>query len=151
MGTNVSSVEATRSVLDALRHVVQVLRISARAAEMHHGISGAQLFVLHQLSDGVARSINDLAEGTFTHQSSVSVVVSRLASRRLVRRKRGGGDGRRTEVELTPVGRRMLQRAPEPAQARLIEAILALKPAQRSALLEGLSYLLRLIVGLRFV
>ena len=50
-----------RVVMDALRRIVRALRISARAAEGRLGISGAQLFVLHQLANGDASSIEELA------------------------------------------------------------------------------------------
>src|SRR5690348_6031172 len=89
------------AILDALRRIVQALRVTARAAERQHGISGAQLFVLHQLRDGEACSINDLAERTFTHQSSVSTVVSRLVASGHVRRRAADADARRAEVSLT--------------------------------------------------
>src|SRR5688572_25209379 len=74
------------NVMDALRLVVRALRISTRAVEKEIGISGAQLFVLQRLEDSPARSVNELAERTSTHQSSVSTVVSRLVERGLARR-----------------------------------------------------------------
>ncbi|HEX3345342.1 MAG TPA: helix-turn-helix domain-containing protein, partial [Polyangiaceae bacterium] len=73
--------------MDALRRVVRDLRLSARDAERSAGISGAQLFVLQSLRNEAAASLNELAERTLTDQSSVSVVVKRLADRKLVARK----------------------------------------------------------------
>lgn len=114
------------AALDGIRRIVQALRISARAAERRLGISGAQLFVLHTLADAPADSLNDLAARTFTHQSSVSVVVERLVRRRLVSRTRSAADGRRVVLELTPAGRQLLRTSPEVAQIRLIGALRAL-------------------------
>src|SRR5262249_54251271 len=94
-----------RAVMDALRRIVRALRISARAAEGRLGISGAQLFVLHQLANGGASSIDELAARTHTHQSSVSVVVSRLADRGLAVRRTAPDDARRTAIALTSAGR----------------------------------------------
>ena len=68
-----------RAVMDALRRIVRALRISARAVEARLGINSAQVFVLHQLKKQDASSIDELAERTLTHQSSVSAVVGRLA------------------------------------------------------------------------
>src|SRR4051794_8130303 len=67
-----------RAIMDAIRRIVRVLRVSSRAAEKQVGLSGAQLFVLHKLADTPALSLNELADRTRTHQSSVSVVVQRL-------------------------------------------------------------------------
>jgi DNA-binding MarR family transcriptional regulator len=88
-----------------------------------------------------AASLNDLAERTFTHQSSVSVVVERLVRRRLVSRERSAEDGRRIVLSLTPAGRRVLEAAPEIAQIRLIGALRALSASERRALARTLGRL----------
>src|SRR5258706_11797595 len=72
-----------RAVMDGVRRLVQVLRESSRAARRRVGLSAAQLFVLHRLADAPALSLNELAARTFTHQSTVSVVVSRLVEQGL--------------------------------------------------------------------
>ena len=136
-----------RIVLDALRHVVRELRRSAVVAESRLGISGAQLFVLQNLARGKAGSINELAELTLTHQSSVSVVVSRLAERNLVRRVPSAADGRRMEIELTDAGRRLLARAPEAAQTNLFDALRKMPPAKRRQLAGNLELLINLMGG----
>lgn len=132
-----------RAVLDALRRVVRELRLSARGAERGAGISGAQLFVLQTLAQRPASSLNDLALRTRTDQSSVSVVVGRLVDRKLVTRKASRGDARRVELSVTPAGRRLLARCPEPTQARLLEALGRMSAAELQALRLGLSGLVR--------
>ena len=113
---------ATRAVLDAFRHVVRLLREASRSSERDLGVSAAQLFVLHRLAGAPSLSVNELAARTLTHQSSVSVVVSKLARRKLVTRTRATGDARRVEVALTPAGRALVARAPAAAQDRIIAA-----------------------------
>jgi DNA-binding MarR family transcriptional regulator len=132
-----------RGVLDALRRIVRDLRLSAREAERSAGVSGAQLFVLQALADRSASSLNDLAERTLTDQSSVSVVVRRLADRKLIARKPSAEDARRVELSLTPAGRRMLARCPEPTQARLLAALRRIGATQLDALTLGLGALVR--------
>lgn len=132
-----------RVVLDAVRHIVRVLRVSSRAAEKSVGLSGAQLFVLQKLAQMSAMSVGELAEATFTHQSSVSVVVSRLVERRLVVRKRSPTDRRRAEVALTSAGRALLRRAPGAAQELLVEALVRLDRVERRQLGETLQRLVR--------
>jgi MarR family transcriptional regulator, lower aerobic nicotinate degradation pathway regulator len=114
---------ATRAVLDSIRRIVRALRESSRAAERSVGLGGAQLFVLQRLAGAPPLSINELAERTLTHQSSVSVVVSRLVQAGLVARNRATSDGRRAEITLTAAGRAVLSRAPAAAQDRLIGAL----------------------------
>jgi DNA-binding MarR family transcriptional regulator len=130
-----------RTVLDSLRRIVRGLRLSARDAEREAGISGAQLFVLQTLSEQPASSLNDLAERTLTDQSSVSVVVKRLADRKLVTRKPSPIDARRIELSLTAAGRKLLARCPEPTQARLLGALRRLPPGELEHLTASLAAL----------
>jgi DNA-binding MarR family transcriptional regulator len=146
MGTNTSGRRArpgprTRAVLDAIRRIVQALRESSRLAESRVGLSGAQLFVLRTVSESPGLSLNELAARTFTHQSSVSAVVTRLARENLLQKRVADRDARRVEVRLSPSGRRRLDRAPRSAQERLVAAVDALPGAERARLaitLDGL-------------
>lgn len=124
--------------LEGLRAIVRALRVNSHALERRIGISGAQLFVLQQLQEGPADSMNELAERTLTHQSSVSVVVSRLVERGLVTRTAAATDARRTEIALSARGRAMLRRAPATVQSQLVSGLRALPSARLSALAAGI-------------
>lgn len=112
-----------RDALDSLRRIVQALRESSRRAERELGVTGAQAFVLETLAGAPELSLNELAERTHTHQSSVSTVVARLVKRGLVRRSRATEDARRLVLTLSPEGRRLIARAPDIAQSRLVRGI----------------------------
>ena len=151
MGTNISSGtragntlsdRSTRSVLDGIRHIVRTLREASRGAERAVGLSAAQLFVLQRLAGGHTLSVNELAERTLTHQSSVSVVVTKLARRGLVERTRASEDARRLEVSLTDAGRAVLARAPAATQDRLIAALALMGRPARARLARDLGFLL---------
>jgi DNA-binding MarR family transcriptional regulator len=83
---SVGNEQAIERSMNAVRSIVRALRINTRAIESQMGISLAQLFVLQQLADRPANSLNELAERTATHQSSVSVVVRRLVDNGYVSR-----------------------------------------------------------------
>jgi DNA-binding MarR family transcriptional regulator len=139
MGTHTSTrAGETRAVLDAVRRVVRALHESSRAAEKAVGVTGAQLFVLQKLAETPGLSLNDLAARTHTHQSSVSTVVSRLVDRGLVLRSPSPGDARRLELRLSADGRRLIGRAPDVAQNRLIQTVEQLPAVQRRALARAL-------------
>ena len=132
-----------RAVVDALRRVVRDLRRGARDAERSAGISGAQLFVLQALDGAPTSSLRELAQRTLTDQSSVSVVVRRLTDAGLVARRRSALDARAFELRLTAAGRRLLARAPEPTQRRLVGALRRMPAADLVRLTRGLSALTR--------
>ena len=138
-----TAAQEVTSVMNSLRALVRALRISTRAVEKEIGISGAQLFVLQQLHDAPARSVNELAERTSTHQSSVSTVVSRLVERGFARREPSADDARRMEISITERGRQLVQSAPRTAQSRMLTAMQAMPPEQVHALAEALETLVR--------
>jgi DNA-binding MarR family transcriptional regulator len=129
--------------VDAFRRIVRAVRHSARRAERELGLSGAQLFVLQQLGASPARSLNELAERTRTHQSSVSVVVRRLVARGLVTRTRAAYDARSVQLGLSKAGRALLRRLPPVAQIQLISAIAGLPASQRRNLAATLELVVR--------
>lgn len=131
------------AAMNAVRRIVRSLRIVSRASEKALGVSAAQLFVLQQLAEGASRSdaapsIAQLANLTATDPSSVSVVVSRLSARGLCARRSSKSDGRRVEVTITPDGQALLERAPQPMQARMLGALSEMKPERRRELVAGL-------------
>ncbi len=139
MGAQTSPAAAdVRGALDAFRRIVQALRTASRDAERRVGLSAAQLFALQQLSTMGGASVNDLASRTFTHQSSVSVVVQRLVARKLVAKVTSNDDRRRVQLTITDSGRALLRRSPEPVQERLIAGIAALPVPDRRAFVAAL-------------
>jgi len=122
--------------MNAIRSVVRALRVNTRSIEGKLGISLAQLFVLQQLSEKPADSLNELAERTATHQSSVSVVVRRLVDRGLVTRVAATSDRRRVQIALTPAGEAVLRGAPPTIQSDLMHGMARMNPEQRATLAE---------------
>ena len=120
-------------VIDSLRVLVKALRDSGRDAEQKLGITSAQLYVLQALRDRPA-SINELAARTYTHQSSVSMVVARLVDSRLVTRTAARGDARKLSISLTAAGRNLVKKAPDAAQTRLITALGAMSKSDLKSL-----------------
>jgi|SRR5581483_7215705 len=128
-----------KDVLDSIRKIVRSLRVASRAAEKTLGLSSAQLLVLQRLAPVDSMSLNELSDETQTHQSSTSVVVSKLVQRGLLARSRSKGDARRLELSITPKAKTLVRKTPHAAQDRLIDALSKMsKPEikQLSALLK---------------
>ncbi len=140
--TPTQQVDVSRS-MNAIRSVVRALRINTRAIELRTGISLAQLFVLQQLAEHPVESLNELAERTATHQSSVSVVVRRLVDRGLVTRTAAPADRRRVQIALTESGRAMLGGAPVTVQVQLINALAQMTNDQRRQIADLMEEWLR--------
>lgn len=121
----------SQRILDSIRRLVRLLRLTDRASQTELGLSAAQLFVVQELGKTPAISLSDLAERTRTDQSSVSVVVSRLVEAGFVSRDRDRRDARRLVLNLTKTGRAVADKSPPVAQEKILEALDRLPPAER--------------------
>jgi DNA-binding MarR family transcriptional regulator len=133
------------AALDGFRRIVQALRVGAREGERRASLSSAQLFALQQIAQHPGASINDVAALTYTHQSSVSVVIQRLVTQGLVAKGPAIDDRRRQHLGVTAAGRRVLRSAPVVVQERLIAAIAALPANDRRTLARSLGEVARLV------
>lgn len=131
-------IQQVTAAMNAISSIVRALRVSSRMIESKMGISGAQLFVLQQLAERPAHSLNELADRTATHQSSVSVVVRRLVDHGYVSRTTADADRRRVELSLTDKGRHLLEHAPTTVPVKLLRGARALSVTERKALAEHL-------------
>ncbi len=129
-------------IMDALRRIVQALRQSSAYCEQSSNITGAQALVLKHIAAREGLSVNELAGLTFTHQSTVSEVVSRLEGGGLVLRVRAPDDGRRCELRLTDAGKAAADRTTVTAQEKLMQALQELPPRTVSQLAGGLEALI---------
>ncbi len=150
MGTNLKSTSvdtaestAVERSMNAVRSIVRALRINTRSIELKMGISLAQLFVLQQLAERPADSLNELAERTATHQSSVSVVVRRLVERGYVSRSPSSTDKRRIEIAVTQTGLALLGGAPITIQTQLVTAARRMSPDDQRLMADLLERWLR--------
>jgi DNA-binding MarR family transcriptional regulator len=135
--------EETAVVLNSIRRIVRLLRVSSRQAEANFKVTAAQLFVLQKVAEAPSSSLADLARRTLTDPSSVSTVVARLVRSGLVKRAQSSSDSRRAELSITPKGTKLLSRAQEPAQVQLLEALQRMPAEKLHELSSGLNNLIQ--------
>ena len=124
--------------MQAVRGLIAALNQTARVIEQRTGITNAQLFLLQAIAAEPNLSVNALASRAMTHQSTASIVLSRLERRGLVRRVPSPEDGRSVGLELTAKGRRVLGRAPKTATTKIVSAIARLTPREVRMLRLGI-------------
>ncbi len=127
-------VRSLTEILDAFRTLVHALQVGSRSSEERVGLTGAQLFVLEKLRNAHGMTVNELATATHTHQSTVSVVVSRLVEKELVSRVRSPKDARVQQLSITKKGALKLERAPTTVQEQLVSALKKLSASERTQL-----------------
>jgi DNA-binding MarR family transcriptional regulator len=87
------------------------------------------------------RTMGELAEGMGVSAPTMSNLIAAMAERGWVMRREDPDDRRVALIELTPDGRRSLQRHQVRAEQRVARLLAALPPAKRRDLLSGLTAL----------
>lgn len=104
-------------------------RLSKRMAS-GLGVTGPQRLVLRLLSREPGLSPAGLAAALHLHPSTVTGIVQRLERAGLVRRRPDDADGRRSLLELSPRGRRLVRPAPETVEAAMSAAVRSVPKAE---------------------
>jgi DNA-binding MarR family transcriptional regulator len=126
------------AVLRSFRLIYGSVRQHFRAVQKSCGISGSQLWMLHEVNKAPGIGVSDLAARLSIHQSTASLLVEKLVRAGLLKKSRSNVDRRRVGLQLTAKGQRRMARAPGPPEGVLPEAIAGLSKAQARALLNNL-------------
>ena len=113
----------TRCVLHKLRIVIRAAQRHSRRVRRMSGVSGAQLWLMHELAESPGLRVGELVVRLAVHQSTVSNLLEELEQRALVRRRRSAADQRVVRLSLTREGRRTVRTAPPPLRGLLPEAL----------------------------
>lgn len=128
---------------------LQKLRIVIRAAQGHSawiekqcGVTGAQLWLMQELSDTPGLRVGELAQRLAIHQTTTSNMLNSLVERSLLVKNRDSADQRVVTLALTKAGAAVVANAPKPARGLLPEALRKLDQARLIDLTRGLQALL---------
>lgn len=131
-------------VMDNMRRLFQAVAECSRAAEAGTELTGPQLWALKILARNSTLRVSELARHMFLRPATVVGIVDRLEGKGLVTRTRSQVDRRAVDLELTPVGRALVESAPEVAQMKLINGLDELSDLQFDQVREGMRLLVRI-------
>jgi MarR family transcriptional regulator, organic hydroperoxide resistance regulator len=131
------------AVLRSFRIVFGSVREHFRQVQHSCGVSGSQLWILHEIGRSAGIGVSELAARLSIHQSTCSLLVNKLVRARHVAKARSRVDHRRVGLALTQSGRLVLRRAPGPPEGVLPEAVAALSAAQARDLYRAM----RAVIG----
>jgi len=113
-------------VLKKFRIIYGSVRQQFRDIERTCGVTGSQLWIMHEISTTSGIGVSLLAERLSIHQSTCSQLVEKLVARKLIIKERSTEDQRRVGLRLTEEASRLIKKAPGPAEGLLPEALSAL-------------------------
>ncbi len=131
------------AVLKQFRVVVSSLKTHYRDVQTATGVSGTQLWALYGIAVRPGIKVGDLARELAVHQSTASNLLDRLVELGYVERRREGNDQRVVTLYLTTQGKRVVDKAPQPAIGMLQQALMTLPETRLAGLHDHLAELIR--------
>jgi DNA-binding MarR family transcriptional regulator len=132
----------TLDVLKQFRLIYGSVRHHFRQIEETCGVSGSQLWMLHELQKAPGIGVSDLAHRLSIHQTTCSQLVEKLVARGYVVKTRSEQDQRRVGLTITKSALKVLKDAPGPAEGLIPEALLGLSEATLQSLTANLGELI---------
>ena len=134
--------QLTLDVLKQFRLIYGSVRHHFRQIEETCGVSGSQLWMLHELRVAPGIGVSDLAHRLSIHQTTCSQLVEKLVTRGYVVKARSDQDQRRVGLTITKAALKVLKDAPGPAEGLIPEALLGLSEATLQSLMRDLGKLI---------
>lgn len=131
--------ELALRALKQFRLIYGSVRNHFRQIEAACGVSGSQLWVLHEIHQQPATGVSELARRLSIHQTTCSQLVEKLVIRKYLVKTRSREDQRRVGLTLTPAAIRVLASAPGPAEGLLPEALMRLPTSALASLTQELA------------
>lgn len=112
--------------LKKFRVIYGAVRQHFREVEQVCGVSGSQLWIMHEVAKFPGIGVTELADRLAIHQSTCSQLVEKLVSRKLVVKERSKEDQRRVGLCLSDDAAKLIMKAPGSTDGILPEALTAL-------------------------
>jgi len=142
--------QITRDI--AISEIMQSLRRIFKAIQDYYyevfdkfGITGPQLWTLKTISKNESLPLGELSKKMYLHPSTITGVVDRLEKKGYVLRNRSEGDRRIVNVQLTPEGKRLVGRAPNPIQGKMIYGLKKLKKEELNSVYDSVKKLVKIM------
>ncbi len=136
---------AISEVMQSLRRIFKSIQDYSQEVSKKFGITGPQLWALKTISSNGSLSVGELSQRMYLHPSTISGVVDRLEKKKYVQRDRAKEDRRVVQVRLTPLGKNLARKAPNPIQGKMVYGLGKLKRDQLSSIYDSLQRLVKIM------
>ncbi|MEX2479498.1 MAG: MarR family transcriptional regulator [Gammaproteobacteria bacterium] len=130
-----------KEVLIALRQILRATDRQSKQIARETGLTTAQLVALQVIDATDSITAGELARALNLGQATVTAILTRLESLRLITRERAASDKRRVIVSLTAAGTSMLDDAPRMLQNLLEQRFRTLEHWEQMYILAALERL----------
>lgn len=137
--------DAITEIMQSLRRIFKSIQDYSQEVSNKFGITGPQLWALKTISENEKLSLGELSKRMCLHPSTITGVVDRLERKGYVLRDRGQEDRRVIKVQLTSEGKRLVRKAPNPVQGKMIYGLRRLKKEKLNLIYDSIQELVEIV------
>jgi DNA-binding MarR family transcriptional regulator len=141
MSKQVTRDVAILEIMQSLRRIFKAIQDYSHEVSDKFGITGPQLWALKAISQNENLSLSDLSRRMYLHPSTMTGLMDRLEKKGYVKRNRDQVDRRVIYLQLTAEGKKLVKRAPNPVQGRMIYGLRNLKKGELSLIYDSVKKL----------
>ena len=145
MAKQVTRSDAISEIMQSLRQIFRAIQDYSQEVSKQFGITGPQLWALKIISTDGRLSLGELTKKMYLHPSTVSGVVDRLEKKGYVARDRGREDRRVVTVHLTPEGKKLVKKAPNPIQGKMVYGLRKLEQRKLNSIYDSVQRLVQIM------
>ncbi len=133
--------------MQSLRRIFKAIHDYSKDVSAKFGITGPQLWALKTIAQEGSIPLGELSRQMYLHPSTISGVIDRLEAKGYVARVRDTdrGDRRVINVELTLKGKRLVSRAPNPIQGKMLYGLRKLKKEEVDLIYQSVQKLVTIM------
>ena len=145
MSKQVSRDVAILKIMQSLRRIFKAIQDYSHEVSDKFGITGPQLWALKTISQNENLFLSDLSRRMYLHPSTMTGLMDRLEKKGYVKRNRDQVDRRVIYLQLTAEGKKLVKRAPNPVQGRMIYGLRNLKKGELSLIYDSVKKLVEIM------
>jgi len=130
--------EKYEELLISIRKVIRAIDLHSKQLIKLSGLTGPQLLIMREISGTEGVTASKIAKAINLSAATVTNILDRLESRKLIQRVRSLEDKRRVSLFLTEAGKNCLIDAPKPLQEHFIQKFCHLEDWEQSQLLSSM-------------
>jgi len=144
MSKNVPRNVAISGIMQSLRRIFKAIQDYSQEVSHKFGITGPQLWALKTLSTNGSLPLGQLSKMMYLHPSTITGVVDRLEKKGYVVRDRVHKDRRVVMVQLTSKGKKIVSKAPNPIQGKMVYGLNRLQQKNLNSIYDTVEELMGL-------
>ena len=136
---------AISEIMQSLRRIFKAIHNYSFEISEKFGITGPQLWALKTISKNESLPLGELSKKMYLRPSTITGVIDRLEKRGYVVRDRDQRDRRVVKILLTPKGKGLVKRGPNPIQGKMIYGLRNLRRGELRSIYDSIRKLVEIM------